>query len=46
MIDELTQAVVDAGGTVEHVFADTKLREHMVVADLRFPLPPSPGQQA
>ena len=46
VIDELTQAVVDAGGTVEHVFADTTLREHMVVADLRFPLPPRPGQQA
>jgi peptide chain release factor subunit 1 len=46
VIDELTQAVVDAGGTVEHVFADTTLREHMVVADLRLPAPAPAGRQA
>jgi peptide chain release factor subunit 1 len=45
VVDELSQAVIDAGGTVEHVFADTALREHLVAADLRFPLPPRPGQE-
>jgi peptide chain release factor subunit 1 len=44
-VDELSQAVIDAGGTVEHVFAETPLREHLVAADLRFPLPPRPGDQ-
>jgi hypothetical protein len=43
VIDELAQAVIDTGGTVEHVIADTPLREHMAAADLRFPLPPKPG---
>jgi len=44
VIDELAQAVIDAGGTVEHVFADTPLTEHLVAADLRFPLPPRPEE--
>jgi hypothetical protein len=43
VIDELSEAVIDAGGTVEHVYADTPLREHVLAADLRFPLPPLPG---
>jgi peptide subunit release factor 1 (eRF1) len=42
VIDELAEAVIDAGGTVEHVYADTSLRDHLVAADLRFPLPPMP----
>ena len=46
VIDELTQAVIDAGGTVEHVIADTPLREQVAAADLRYPLPPKPGDQA
>ena len=46
MIDELTQAVIDSGGTVEHVIADTPLRDHLAAADLRYPLPPKPGDQA
>ena len=45
VIDELAQAVIDAGGTVEHVLADTPLRDHVVAADLRFPLPPQPGEE-
>ena len=45
VVDELSQTVIDAGGTVEHVFAETPLREHLVAADLRFPLPPRPGDQ-
>ena len=39
VIDELAQAVIDAGGTVEHVAADTPLKEDLAAAQLRFPLP-------
>lgn len=42
VIDELAQAVIDTGGTVEHVLAETALLEHLVAADLRFVLPPRP----
>jgi peptide subunit release factor 1 (eRF1) len=42
VIDELAQAVIDTAGTVEHVLADTPLRDHLAAADLRFPLPPKP----
>jgi peptide chain release factor subunit 1 len=45
VIDELTLAVIDTGGTVEHVTADTPLREHLTAAELRFPLPPKPGEE-
>jgi len=31
--------VLDAGGRVEHVHADTPLRDHTVAALLRFPVP-------
>ena len=43
VIDELAQAVIDTGGTVEHVIADTPLRDYVAAADLRYPLPPKPG---
>jgi hypothetical protein len=43
VIDELAQAVIDNGGTVEHVIADTPLRDYLAAADLRYPLPPKPG---
>ncbi len=43
VIDELVEAVIDTGGSVEHVMAETPLREHAAAADLRFPLPPQPG---
>jgi peptide chain release factor subunit 1 len=45
VIDELAQAVIDTSGTVEHVAADTPLKEDVTAADLRFPLPSpsSPG---
>ncbi len=43
VIDELAQAVIDTGGTVEHVIADTPLRDYLAAADLRYPLPPKPG---
>lgn len=44
VIDELCQTVIDTGGTVEHVIADTPLRDHVAAANLRFPLPPKPGE--
>jgi hypothetical protein len=43
VLDELAQLVIDTSGGVEHVLADTPLRDHLVAADLRFPLPPRPG---
>jgi hypothetical protein len=42
VLDELVEAVVSESGTVEHVRADTPLREHVTVAALRFPVPPEP----
>ena len=42
VLDELAQAVIDEGGSVEHVSWDTRLREDLVAAELRFPLPPRP----
>ena len=42
MVDELVQFVMDEGGSVEHVSADTVLKEHAVAATLRFHLPPLP----
>jgi peptide chain release factor subunit 1 len=42
IIDDLVEAVIDDGGTVEHVATDTDLRRHVVGALLRFPLPPTP----
>jgi peptide chain release factor subunit 1 len=42
VIDELAEAVIDHGGAVEHVLAETELKEHGVAAELRFPLPPQP----
>jgi peptide chain release factor subunit 1 len=42
VIDELVEAVIDAGGSIEHVQAETALQEHAVAASLRFPLPPLP----
>jgi peptide chain release factor subunit 1 len=46
VIDELVETVIDEGGSVEHVLADTELRQHMVGALLRFPLPPLPDPPA
>ena len=39
VIDEMAAAVVDAGGRVEHVYAETALDQHVVAAELRFPVP-------
>jgi peptide chain release factor subunit 1 len=41
VIDELVQAVITDGGSIEHVLADTELKEHLVGASLRFLLPPT-----
>jgi len=45
VIDELVEAVIDAGGAIEHVEAETALREHAIAAALRFPLPPLPRSE-
>jgi peptide chain release factor subunit 1 len=46
VIDELVEAVIDTGGAIEHVEAETALREHTLAAALRFPLPPMPVSDA
>ncbi|MFC4031654.1 hypothetical protein ACFO3J_09205 [Streptomyces polygonati] len=43
VVDELVAAVIDEGGSVQHVRADTPLREHVAAATLRFPLPAPAG---
>lgn len=45
VIDELVTAVIDEDGDVKHVKAETPLREHVLAATLRFPLPPAPGTE-
>ncbi|MDH2426496.1 hypothetical protein [Sphaerisporangium sp. TRM90804] len=42
VIDELAQVVINESGSVEHVLADTQLKDNVVAASLRFPLPPRP----
>ena len=42
VIDELTERVIDEGGTVKHVMVETELAPHRVAAVLRFPLPAFP----
>jgi peptide chain release factor subunit 1 len=42
VIDELVEAVIDEGGSIHHVRADTELREQLTAARLRFALPPIP----
>ena len=34
--------VIDEGGSIQHVRADTDLRAHLTAAWLRFALPPEP----
>jgi peptide subunit release factor 1 (eRF1) len=38
IIDEMAALVIGSSGRVEHVFADTPLRDHLVAALLRFPV--------
>jgi peptide subunit release factor 1 (eRF1) len=40
VIDDLVQAVIDEGGAIEHIEAETPLQQHTLAATLRFPLPP------
>ncbi len=42
VIDELVEAVIDEGGSIQHVRADTDLRAHVTAAWLRFAPPPEP----
>lgn len=42
IIDELVVRVIDDGGSIEQVDADTELAPKLVAAVLRFPLPPLP----
>lgn len=42
VINELVEAVIDEGGSIHHVRADTELRGHLTAARLRFTLPPIP----
>jgi peptide chain release factor subunit 1 len=42
VIDELVEAVIDEGGSIRHVRAETELRERVAAAVLRFALPPAP----
>jgi peptide chain release factor subunit 1 len=37
--------VIDGGGAVVHIRAETQLRHHVAAARLRFPLPPQPGHE-
>ncbi|MGI8332467.1 hypothetical protein ACRYCC_21050 [Actinomadura scrupuli] len=46
VLDELAETVIDEGGSVEHIEADTDLRKEGVAAFLRFPLPPRPEEAA
>ena len=39
VIDEMAAAVIDTGGSVEHVRSGTDLEQHEVAAFLRFPVP-------
>jgi peptide chain release factor subunit 1 len=43
VIDELVEKVVDDGGSIEHVLAETPLRGQLLAASLRFPLPAQPS---
>jgi peptide subunit release factor 1 (eRF1) len=42
VMDELVQFVIEDGGSIEHVYADTALAQHALAASLRFPLPAPP----
>ena len=43
VIDELVQVVIDEGGSIRHIEADTPLNGSAVAAALRFHLPPMPS---
>jgi peptide chain release factor subunit 1 len=39
VINELVEVVIDEGGSIRHIRAETDLREHLVAASLRFEVP-------
>jgi hypothetical protein len=41
VIDELVEAVIDDGGSINHLRGESELRERLVAARLHFPLPAS-----
>jgi peptide chain release factor subunit 1 len=43
VIDELVETVIDEGGAIHHVRAETKLKQLLVAASLRFALAPPPN---
>jgi hypothetical protein len=42
VIEEMVTTVIDEGGSIKHVQADTELKQHLTAASLRFTLPPEP----
>ncbi len=42
VLDELVEAVIDEGGAVHHVRAETEIDEKLLASSLRFLLPPMP----
>jgi peptide chain release factor subunit 1 len=42
VLDELVEAVIDAGAAIHHVRAETELRDKLAAGSLRFVLPPMP----
>jgi len=42
VINELTEALIDEGGSIHHVRAETELSEQLVAGSLRFALPEAP----
>jgi peptide subunit release factor 1 (eRF1) len=46
IIEEVVEAVIDDGGSVRHIREETQLREVLMGARLRFPLPPEPEEIA
>jgi peptide chain release factor subunit 1 len=42
VVDHLIETVIDESGSIRHVHADSELRDQLVGAYLRFPLPPLP----
>jgi hypothetical protein len=42
VLDELVEAVIDAGAAIHHVRAETELSDKLAASSLRFVLPPMP----
>jgi hypothetical protein len=46
VIDELVAGVIDKGGSVHHVRADTELAEKLAASSPRLVLPPTPDTRS